>query len=52
MASLDCQFVVFSKEGLFFLKTFSLEIFENEWLWTAASEQFKIPVFDLIQFLI
>ena len=35
-----------------FLEVFSLKIFKNGWLWTAASEQFKIASFDLFQFLI
>ena len=50
MAALDCQSVVFSIDSFF--KAFSLQMFENKWLWKAASEQFKIPRFDLIQFLI
>ena len=31
---------------------FSGEVFENEWLWIAASEQSEKAAFDVIQFLI
>ena len=50
MVALDCQSVIFLKEdsvtGIFFRN------FRNGWLWTDASEEFKLASFDLIQLLI